>query len=248
MSSDSEEDKDLNDPYKIKVSKNRGRHIKQPHCSENDLLPKIPFGCLAIGKSGSGKSTAVVNLLSNPKLLKDAFDYVLLYTGVHPDKELLRDLNLKKENIFVDFSEEEVKNTIDKMEAVVKKQGMESTPKLCLIFDDVLASIKFLKSPTLTKLCTAGRHFNCSYILCSQYYKKIPNVVRTNASYYMIFPSSENELIKIADELTPPNMNKKTFLKIAKHATKEPYSFLSINTKCDSAKSLIKGFNKVLSL
>ena len=134
------------------------------------------------------------------------------------------------------------------MELTVKKQGFKNTPSVLFVFDDILGNTDFLKSKTLTKLATTNRHMNITYIICSQYYKKLPPVVRTNASYYLIFPSSQQELEKIADELTPPSMDKKQFLMIAKYATKEKFSFLSINSKCEPNKQLRKGFNKVLNI
>ena len=68
--------------------------------------------------------------------------------------------------------------------------------------------------------------------------------MRTNARYTIIFPSSMSENIKIADELTPPRMNKKKFLSYIDYATKERYSFLSINS--DSQEPLRRMFENIL--
>jgi hypothetical protein len=113
-----------------------------------------------------------------------------------------------------------------------------------MLFDDILSNQKFLKSKTLTRLATANRHFNISYIFCSQYYKKLPPVVRTNARYYMIFPSSMSEVEKIADELTPPRISKKQFIQYLQYATDKQYSFLSINA--DSQEPLRRMFENIL--
>ena len=53
-----------------------------------------------------------------------------------------------------------------------------------------------------------------------------------------------NETEKMADELTPPRMDKKKFIKYLDHATKEPYSFLTINT--DSQEPLRRKFENIL--
>lgn len=240
---------DDEDPYAIKVYNDNKNKIVQPECSLNDILPRLNTQILITGKSGSGKTLACINLLTNEKLLKDHFDHILFYSGIHPDKELLKELKLKKENVFTNFKEHDVSTIIDKMEKICKKneKDLSEVPKVLMIFDDILANNQFLKSSTLVKLATASRHFNITTIIMSQYFKKVPPIVRTNSSYFMIFPSSESELIKMAEELCPPNMSKKFFLEIAKYATKEKYSFLSINTKCDSSISLRKGFNKILT-
>ena len=239
--------KNFQDPYAVKIKKTNKDDVYQPNASKIGLLPNLPFGAVVIGKSGSGKTLAIVNMLTNPKLLADTFDYIYLFTGVKPDHELIKDLELDKSNIKVDFDEETVKAIMDKMEKTVDKQGFKNTPSVCFIFDDILGNTDFLKSKTLTKLATANRHMNISYIVLSQYYKKLPPVVRTNASYYMVFPSSDIEMQKIADELSPPSITKDQFLKIARHATIAKYSFLSINSKADPDKQLRKGFNTILN-
>lgn len=244
---DEDEEEDEN-PYSVKVLDNNKTCIEQPHCSQNNLLPNFPTGIVVIGKSGSGKSNAVFNLLSNKHMLSDYFDFIYLWAGVKPDKEMIKILEIPQENIKINFSEEDVKNIVNKLEKTVEKQGMKNTPKVLFIFDDILNMPKFLKSDTMTKIATQSRHANLSWIALSQYYKKLPPVIRSNASYYMIFPSSEAELIKISDELCPPNLSKKDFMKVAKHATKEKYQFLSINTKCNPNTMLRKNFDTVLTL
>ena len=60
----------------------------------------------------------------------------------------------------------------------------------------------------------------------------------------MIFPSSMSEIEKIADELSPPKMSKKQFIKYLQHATDKRYSFMSINT--DSSEPLRRMFENIL--
>jgi hypothetical protein len=83
--------------------------------------------------------------------------------------------------------------------------------------------------------------------MLSQYYKGTPPVIRTNCSYNIIFPSSLQELEKIAEEQTPPNMNKKEFIKNIQYATEDEYSFMSINSRAKPQDRLRKGFNNILN-
>ena len=231
-------------PYEIKIKQSNKEGLEQPESVENDIFPKLPMGCLIIGKSGSGKTSAMVNMLTNDNLLANYFDFIYLFTDAKPDKELIKDLKLPKKQIITDFDEEKVKEVMDKAERTIEQHGFKDSPKIMMVFDDILSNQKFLKSKTMTKLATANRHFNISYIFCSQYYKKLPPVVRTNARYYMIFPSSMNECEKIADELTPPRMSKQQFIKYLQHATDKRYSFMSINA--DSEDPLRRMFENIL--
>ena len=236
-------DTDYN-PYEIEVKKTNKDELDQPDSVKADIFPKLPLGCLIIGRSGSGKTLNMVNMMTNDNLLGDYFDMVYLFTDARPDKELIKDLKLPKKNVISDFDEEKVKEIMDKAERTVQKNGFKESPKIMMLFDDILSNQKFLRSKTATKLATANRHFNISYIFCSQYYKKLPPVMRTNARYTIIFPSSMSEIEKIADELTPPRMSKKQFISYLQYATKEQYSFMAINS--DSQEPLRRKFENIL--
>ena len=231
-------------PYEIDVKNTNKDNLEQPDCVENDIIPSLPVGILIIGRSGSGKTQVMVNIMTNNNLLGDYYDIVYLFTDTNPDKELIRDLKLNKKYIITDFDEEKVKTIMSKSENSIEEYGFKKSPKIMFLFDDILSNQKFLKSKTATKLATANRHFNISYIFCSQYYKKLPPVLRTNARYYIIFPSSMSEVEKIADELTPPQMTKKKFIKYLQHATSKKYSFMSINA--NSEQPLRRGFDNIL--
>ena len=98
-----EEDEEDNnrDPYEISIKKTNKQGLEQPKGSEDDILPTMPCGILIIGRSGSGKTQCAVNLLTNPNLLGNYFDKIIMLTGTNPDKELIADLKLKKKDIIL---------------------------------------------------------------------------------------------------------------------------------------------------
>jgi hypothetical protein len=110
------------DPYKVKPLKCNKDKLYQPACCQDDITPKLPFGALVTGKSGSGKTNSIVHLLSTDELLKDKFDYIYLFTCVKPDDDLIKPLNIDKSCIFENFKESDVKNIMDKLEAFIKSK------------------------------------------------------------------------------------------------------------------------------
>ena len=247
------EDEDEREPkddgsngYDVIVSKSNKDGLYQPACCHNEVLPKLPFSAIVVGRSGSGKTMAMTSMLKNKNLLKDCFDYIFFFTGSKPDKEIIKDLHLKKDCIKIDFTEEDVKKVIEKLEKHIEDGGFNAeTPSTLFIFDDILGNTDFLKSKTMVKLATANRHINATFFILSQYYKKLPPVIRTNASYIMFFPSNQQEIEKLADEMTPARMNKKRFIEIVNYATSDKHSFLSINNK--SENKLRKNFDIILN-
>ena len=145
-----EEENNKEDPYKVKPFKCNKDKLYQPSCSENDITPKLPFGALITGKSGSGKTNAVVHLLSTEELLKDKFDYIYLFTCVKPDDDLIKPLNIHKSCIFKNFKEKDVIVIMDKLEKYIEAKGFKNCPSVLMIFDDILSNKDFLKSKTLT--------------------------------------------------------------------------------------------------
>jgi hypothetical protein len=238
----------ISDPYAIRPSETNKDGLIQPQGYENGVLPKFPAGMLIIGRTGSGKTEVMLNMLSNARLLKNYFDEVILWTGIKSDKTMISSLGLKEKNVRNDFTEDQVKAELNKQEKNVDKKGMHGSKKVLYIFDDFLNKAKFIRSPTLKKIVTANRHINLSYMCLSQYYRGVPPIVRQNVAYLIYFPASELENLKLADEMCPPNMSKRNFLKLIKHATDKKYSFLSINTRCEASKQLRKGFNEILQI
>jgi len=153
-----EKEPEENDIYAVKCLSNNKDCIWQPMCCQLEILPKLPTGFLVIGKSGSGKTMAVLNMLSNEHMLKDAFDFTYMFVGIKPDPEMISIIDLPKENIRENFTEEEVGELMLKMEKTVDKMGMKNTPSVLFIFDDILGRDKFLKSKVFTKLVTTNRH------------------------------------------------------------------------------------------
>lgn len=233
-----------------KVDSNK-TNIPQPEASKSGILPTLPASFLVVGKSGSGKSTVLHNLLTNEKLLKDYFDYIFVFSPVKTD-DILQQLHLPKENYINDFEEEFVDGIIDKLEKKIEDGGglgkVGNKTRTLFIFDDILSKAKFLRGNVMRKLASANRHYNISMIINSQYYKAIPPIVRTNVSGIIFFPSCLAEVEKFADEQADPNMSKKEFMDIVRHATNEPYQFMFVNSKAKAGERLRKGFDTLLTI
>jgi len=234
------------DNLEIEVFKSKKHKIKQPIACENGILPKIHCSYLVVGRSGSGKSNVVLHMINNKSLLGGAFD-VILYLCDSPDDLFKENLKIPKENFIKDFDEEWLEKLIDKQRKNIEKKGVDKTDNIMLIFDDILSKQKFFSSKILIKLVTECRHYNISYILNSQSYKKIPRVVRLNCRGIILFPSSLGELIKFSEENSLPNMSNKRFLELIQHCTKEPYQFAFLQQDAPPQERLRKNFNKIVA-
>ena len=231
----------------IQVYKSNKNKLKQPEACQSGILPRLHCSYLVIGKSGSGKSNAVIHMLTSKKLLGGAFD-VILYLCDSPDDLFKDNLKIPKENFIKEFKEEWLENLINKQKQSVENKGIDKTKSICLVFDDILSKKKFLNSNIMKKLVTECRHSNMSCIFNTQSYKNVPRVVRINCRGLILFPSSLGELEKFAEENALPSMSKKRFLQLIQHCTDKPYQFAFINHDApDPQEKLRKNFTTIIN-
>jgi len=223
------------------------------------IIPKHPFRLILTGRSGSGKSNLLVNLMkksifygrTDPNDEKSGyFDLVFLFSptaGIGDD--LVTHLDIPSQRIYTDPSTylARLNHIFETQDALIKSGGIAKSPKILCIFDDIQSATKFMNSDAFTKLFIAGRHSNISIIVAIQSWTRLPRVLRLQASNIMLFPSSNSEVELLADEYTPPGVSKREFMSLVQHATREPYNFLHINNQAPDNKYR-KNLDVVLSL
>jgi len=107
---------------------------------------------------------------------------------------------------------------------------MKHLHSILIIVDDHADDLNFVRhSKLLHRLATRGRHEAISFILSTQRYRSLANIIRLNASSLYIFKLKNQTELDAFIEESSALVDKKTLLEIYKEAVKEPYSFLYIN-------------------
>ena len=104
--------------------------------------------------------------------------------------------------------------------------------KILIVFDDMIADIMTNKrfQAIIKELFIRCRKLNISLVFITQSYFSVPKKVRLNPTYYLIMKiHNRRELQQIASNHSA-DFEYKDFLKIYRNCTKEPYSFLTIDT------------------
>ena len=82
------------------------------------------------------------------------------------------------------------------------------------------------------------RKLNISLVFITQSYFPVPKDVRLNSIHYLIMKiNNQRELQNIATNHSA-DIGYKDFMKIYRECTKEPYSFMTINTKLPASDPL----------
>ncbi len=216
----------------IQTSKDK---IKQPELAKKDIIPKLGSSIIFCGRSGSGKTTLLHNLLIDDRFYgkNKYFKHIFLFSPSAQVDDIQKELQLPEACIFSDLAAAPlaIEKIYNHQMALVKKFGADKAPQICLIFDDCIGDVKFMKNKWVIKSFIASRHFNATTMLCAQHWTKVERVNRLQASMLYFWPMSQSALELLADEFTPSGMTKKQFYVMVQESLSEPYAFLSINMK-----------------
>lgn len=198
-------------------------------------LPNPPFSMTLIGKPGSGKTTTELNLL---QWYDGYFDQIFIWSPTIPiDLQWTRliksgELDIKRENIFKRFKEQDLKRIIKDIKKVNK--GKESYPdkiRTLFVFDDIISELPRKQKTLFNSLIFNHRHLGISYMVISQEYVSIPPKLR-KSSFGTILYNTNNmlEKNKIIEEVGG-TIGKNLFESLFDTVTGQKHCFLYVNNK-----------------
>jgi hypothetical protein len=238
--------------FKIEVIETEKNAIPQRGCVKSGVLPKFPSSVLFCGRSGSGKTNLLLNILTRKELLGNYYHTIIVFSptaGKYDDT--YKALNIPEENFVEDFSPQSFENLIQVRKDLISEKGIEWVAKnsrVLIVLDDVIANRDFLQSQTALKLFALLRHYLCSIFILIQSYTKVPRALRLNCNATYIFPASQSEVEILKDEVCPAGLTKKQFEKVIEYATSEPYSFLSINNHTKPKERFRRNLDEIIDL
>ena len=236
-------------PLQIKPFETSKSKIKNNPYQDSLIIPKHPFACIINGRSGSGKSQLMVNLMAREQFYCNYFDIIFLVSPTAGSMDdLCVHLNLPVKRIINILDPKTITKIMKIQEDLINKNGIDKSPKLLIIYDDCQSNERFLRSKPVVQSFIAGRHYNMSVFLCSQSWTRTQRVCRLQCSNVMFFPGTESEVELLTNEFTPPNTTKSQFRQLIKHATHDAYNFLHINMKAAVAERYRKNLDTILRI
>ena len=238
--------------YKIESIPTDKSKVPLRKCMIDGILPKFPFSMMISGRSGSGKTNVLLNILTKDNMYNKYFHYIVVYSptaGKYDD--LYKVLKLPEENFKNDFSAEDLNNLIESRKQLIDKKGIEwvvKNSRVLIILDDVIANRDFLNSPEALKMFALLRHYQVAIIVLMQSYNKLPRALRINSNATIVFPSTQSEVEVLLDEITPSGLTKKQFLKVIEYCTDGRYDFLYINNHAEPDKRIRKNFDEIIDI
>jgi hypothetical protein len=234
--------------------------IEQPELAEHEDMFIPPRGSSVIisGKSGSGKSTLLARFITDPRFYGPGpnrpdgwFDKIFLFSPTANGDDVQKALGIDKKYVFTDLDEapELLEVILDTQQKKLDgAEGADKVEQYAIIFDDVIGDTGFMNERAFTRCFYQVRHVNCTTFICTQHFKRVPKVCRLQANFVFFFQGSASEVEIVTEEFAPPEYTKKEFAKMVNLATREPYSFLTINMKVGWDKRFRKRLDEFVHL
>ena len=209
-----------------------------------------PFRMLIIGPSGSDKTNTLLHLINNLPHVDKIYLYV---KDLHEPKyeylinkiEQAGIKNLNDPHAFIEYSDD-MNDVLDHINNYNKNRDK----KVLIVFDDMTADIDYNKkfNIIIKELFYRARKINVSIVFITQSYFRALKDARLNSTQYILMKiGNKNELKRIAGEKSG-YLDHKDFLKIYNYYTREPYSFMLIDTRPTASVTFKKNFDEPIDL
>lgn len=184
-------------------------------------LPNTAFFMAIIGSAGSGKTSVMLNLLTQKDCYKKAFDRVHVVIPSHSVASMKSDVLRKHDKVY----DELTYDVLDRVLASVRDDA-EGELNSLLVLDDVTTMLKDgdiqrqLKDAIFNR-----RHYRLSIIILVQSYIAMPLSLRKTLSHFVAFkPRNKKEFAAIFQEIV--FLDRETADNLLRFVYKDRYSFM----------------------
>lgn len=194
-------------------------HIPKPFPNQHSFI-------VLCGASRSGKTSMMINMLTNRELYCRVFENVFVVMPASSTASMRSNIfdGIDQHKKFDDLTPETLDSIIAQLEAY-----SEMSENSLIVFDDVTASLKnkFVQRG-LARIIANRRHLKCTILLAVQWYNSIPLNIRKQINVLIMFaPKNFKEVKNIAEELTKYEDNE--FKKICDYVFDAKYNWMLIN-------------------
>lgn len=196
----------------------------------SELIPR-PFPNLHsfvvfTGASRSGKTSMIINLLTDRRLYNKVFENVFVImpqSSINSMKKNIFD-GLEEHKVYNDLSPEALENIIDCLEVY-----SEENENSLIIMDDVTSSLKNKNVQKLLSMIIANRrHLKCSIWVAMQWYNSMPLNLRKQINVLVMWqPKNYKELRNISEEMTKYEPDE--FRMIADYCFDKRFNWMLVN-------------------
>lgn len=211
---------------------------------DDNFLPPVPFCIDFTGMRRSGKSTAVVNILTKLIIPKQEFDVLILCSpSSHQDMWKLIDWDMKINNWTE--AERTLEAFLRQGQTLRETHPEDKVPQILFVVDDFISVDGYKRSHILKEISTCGRHANVSLIALSQTIVGNNIELRRNCDSHAFFVLGLDDLYAVYRQ-AGVTVEWKTFQRVAQWVwAQHPKQFLWIQKGAKASRSLFSNFKRI---
>lgn len=243
-------------PYKIKKLEVKDPEYMSevPEYLQNKEIPGFPSTVVSIGEPGSGKTSVLINLLTNPQLWKGFFDICYFFGPTCDTDKLYKLIRIDEDQIVTKQEEFLPKLTewLDNQKDDVK-HNPEQAKKALFVFEDITSFYHSLQaSPEFGKCFSAIRHHKATAYAHVHKVKAFNRTARMSCQHIICFPVNKSEIDVLYNDWGPRCLDKHQWAALVEEAwRKDEFSdkpFLYINKYQPEEKRYRKCFTHIIDL
>ena len=230
----------------IVSNKNKNKDTTGSSSSERN---NWPFRMLIIGPSGSGKTNTLPHLINNLHPIDKIYLYAKdvnepKYEYLINKREQVGIKNLNDPHAFIEYSDD-----MDDVLDDINNYNKIRDKKVLIVFDDMIADIEYNKKfkRLIKELFHRARKISVSIVFITQSYFRALKDARLNITHYMLMKIGNKKELKRIEEKSG-HLDYKDFLKIYNYCTREPYSFMLIDTRPTASVTFKTNFDEPIDL
>ena len=205
-----------------------------------------PFRMLIIGPSVSVKINTLLHLINNFHPIDKIYLYAKdtdekKYQYLVNKREQAGIKNLNDPHAFIEYSSD-----MNDVLEDINNYNKNRDKKVLIIFNDMIADImRSEKFKAIVKeLFIRCRKLNICIVFITQSYFRTPKDARLNSTHYIQMKMGNKKELKSIAEENSRHLDFKDFLKRYNYCTKEPYSFMMVDTRPTAHVTFKKNFNE----
>jgi hypothetical protein len=229
---------------------------KRKYYNDDPRLPQHPNHVLVCGKSQSGKTHLVANIIlkgyipfNRVFIIAKRIDQEIWEEVIAVMEEQAAEAGVDLESILFTASGDEIP-TLERIEQLLHGPNgeipEETELQTMIVIDDYMTDKKVNRE--VERYISQVRHFNASVWYLAQSYYDTPKFIRDNVNYVMLFGGQNpRSLTQLYQDVTEGDLTKEEFQKLYFQATNEKHHFMMIDKLAKNIQTRYReGFDTLL--